>query len=66
MIQDKDMMKSMMIRYKQQVDARKFPYDKLVVSLRQTPSHEIINIVICFRGLTGALRSLRSLKYCHK
>ena len=36
MIQDKDMMKSMMIRYKQQVDARKFPYDKLVVSLRET------------------------------
>ena len=29
------MMKSMMIRYKQQVDARKFPYDKLVVSLRE-------------------------------
>ena len=26
----------MMIRYKQQVDARKFPYDKLVVSLRET------------------------------
>ena len=37
------MMKSMMIRYKQQVDARKFPYEnlqlgvaKLVVSLRET------------------------------
>jgi len=45
------------VRYRQSggnsVRNPSFHYDKPPVSLRLTPSHEIINMVVCDKGLTG-------------